>query len=318
MIKTMSLINILVLLGTALTTTDYIPVIGILSNSIPENTNDAQQSSIPVNYIRWLEDAGAKVVPIHPWMNEDELSTLMGKINGVLWTGGGRTLDPNGQYEKVAGYTLSYSMFQKANHNTTFPLWGTCQGFQLLHVLLMNKDDLDTFDSMNIRGTINVNKSIPSRVLSYMTTDELDQLGKVSSVAEFHHFGISQAHYDKYPQLGQVFKRLATANDRQGKEYIAVVEGIDYPIYGVQFHPEKIVYDRAPRDDIPLNYLSIKFSQSIGNWFVNEARSNDHRMSQEELVKYEWINTFEKLPVKVSEGMYEYMFNKNMKNSRLK
>jgi hypothetical protein len=68
-------------------TSDYLPVIGVLSNPDPDNSDNAQKSFIPITYIRWLEASGASVIPIHQWINLDDLETLLGKINGVLWTG---------------------------------------------------------------------------------------------------------------------------------------------------------------------------------------------------------------------------------------
>ena len=44
-----------------------------------------------------------------------------------------------------------------------------------------------------------------------------------------------------FKQLGldQLFNAIAVAQGKQGQEYISVIESKKYPIYGVQFHPEK-------------------------------------------------------------------------------
>ena len=33
---------------------------------------------------------------------------------------------------------------------------------------------------------------------------------------------------------------LAVNADRQGREYVSAVEAFEYPIYGLQWHPEKV------------------------------------------------------------------------------
>jgi gamma-glutamyl hydrolase len=73
--------------------------------------------------------------------------------------------------------------------------------------------------------------------------------------------------------------------DKQGVEYIAVIEALDFPIYGVQFHPEKNPYELGQYPDgrmwksIDHSYNAIMTSQAFAHFFVEEARKNGHRFS---------------------------------------
>ena len=65
-----------------------IPIIGIIANTYPETLSMSNSSVIYSEYVRWLEDAGAKVVPISSWYNDSQIDQLFSQINGVLWQGG--------------------------------------------------------------------------------------------------------------------------------------------------------------------------------------------------------------------------------------
>lgn len=39
--------------------------------------------------------------------------------------------------------------------------------------------------------------------------------------------------------LDKLFSVVAQSKDSQDRDYISIVESKEYPIYGVQFHPEK-------------------------------------------------------------------------------
>jgi hypothetical protein len=71
--------------------------------------------------------------------------------------------------------------------------------------------------------------------------------------------------------------------DRDGQLFIASIEAINYPIYGVQFHPEELPYNQALNNDEVFSSNSIKISQMLGLKFVDEARKNSNSMTVEEL-----------------------------------
>lgn len=54
--------------------------------------------------------SGAQVVPIFAFSNTTTLDSLLSKINGVLFTGGGTPIDINIKWTKNADYVLKYAM----------------------------------------------------------------------------------------------------------------------------------------------------------------------------------------------------------------
>ena len=74
----------------------YQPVIGILTNpSDVKGYDPSLFSYFPASYVKWLEAAGAMVVPIH-WDNTyDEVDFLLSRVNAVLFTGGDTNLYVN-------------------------------------------------------------------------------------------------------------------------------------------------------------------------------------------------------------------------------
>ena len=120
------------------------PVIGILSQTYDFDTSgdprfDNHTSYIMASYVKFLEAAGARVVPIL-W-NEPEESILekVSKLDGIHFPGG------NGDYMKTAQTVLDQIM--KYNDAGQFyPAWSTCLGFETLAQFTASDPDtiLDT------------------------------------------------------------------------------------------------------------------------------------------------------------------------------
>eukprot|EP00501_MAST-03F_sp_TOSAG23-6_P002631 GSMAST32.ASY1.ANO1.2773.1 assembled CDS len=128
------------------------PIVGILSQPLYDNDFDPPSKDyIAASYVKYVESAGARVVPIHYNDTESMLITKFNQVNGILFPGGAVDLGNSTTYYK-AGKIL-FDAAVKANlKGDYFPLWGTCLGFeQLLRLLSGSNDEILTrgFDSKN-------------------------------------------------------------------------------------------------------------------------------------------------------------------------
>jgi len=163
------------------------PVIGVLTQPTPAGG----QSFLAASYVKWLEAAGAKVVPV-PWdANEDTLKEIFYTINGLLLPGGGIYL-PGSKYENAATYLYNLTLLAN-DGGDFFPLWGTCQGFeQLVMMTSGNTSVLENFDSYNYSTPLKFTDQAISSEVFHDLPDKLWETFENKLVCEnLHRLGIS-------------------------------------------------------------------------------------------------------------------------------
>ncbi|RHY33147.1 hypothetical protein DYB32_001814 [Aphanomyces invadans] len=246
------------------------PIIGVHSHQDSEFGDEF----IAASYIKWIESAGGRAVRI-PWnAPEDELTRLLSSVNGVLFPGG----DPDPSPAAAFVYARALELNRNGTH---FPLWGTCLGFEwMLQLQTANLHILDKVDAQNLSSTLSLVHPRQSRLFSFSPV--FNSLTTEPITDNFHHFGILADHFAATELLTSFYKVLATSQDRQGATYVAAIEAVDVPFYGVQFHPEKNPYefglsaDGTSYESIDHSYAAIMTSQAFAHFFVSEARKNDH------------------------------------------
>lgn len=124
------------------------PVIGVLVQEISKLFEllypNQFDSFVPASYVKWIESAGARVVPIFPGEPPAYYESMVSKINGVLFPGG--NVDKNAK----AGYAdAAERIFKIANELNSrkdyFPIFGIGWGMDYMLYLTDNQRD-DTID----------------------------------------------------------------------------------------------------------------------------------------------------------------------------
>jgi len=99
------------------------PIIGVLA----QEKYDGKSQYFAASYVKWIEMAGGRAVPIFVKMNASYYEDLFEHINGALLPGGGTPLTGTG-YSDISDRLLD-AVAQKAAKGIHFPVWASCLGF---------------------------------------------------------------------------------------------------------------------------------------------------------------------------------------------
>lgn len=112
------------------------PLIGILSQACHYCPG---KSYVAAAYVKWIESAGGRAVPIRFYESEDEMHRLFRSINGVILPGGLTDLWLDDPYVLAAKRLIQWAT-EENEAGEVFPVWGTCLGHQLQMILTANVD----------------------------------------------------------------------------------------------------------------------------------------------------------------------------------
>ncbi|KAG6927545.1 gamma-glutamyl hydrolase [Chelydra serpentina] len=271
----------LVVLQNDLRNSNERPIIGILAQeSRFKIFHKCGRSYIAASYVKFIESAGARVVPIRLWRSEEEYDKIFQSINGVLFPGGGVSLKTS-EYSRVA--RIFYKKALKANDKGDyFPVWGTCLGHQELTYLTSEKNLLVKTKTENISLPLDFTIAAKdSRMFQNFPDDLLEKLATEPLTAHFHKWSVSMKNFRKNEKLNNFYKVLTTNTD--GKiEFASTIEAYKYPIYGVQWHPEKSPFEWKNVSGIPHSPSAVKVTYYIADFLVNEARKSLHHFPSED------------------------------------
>ena len=214
------------------------PIIGIVSMpirgaNILENLNTAQnESHIAASFVKLVEGAGGRVVPLVETFNDTMIKMLLKSINGVLLPGGSDALIRS-NYRRISAlaYEYSISMYKKG---ITWPVFGICRGFQMLMALEMNeeKPTIASTDAMNLTLSLEFTKEAEkSRLFGNASSGIMEILEKERVTFNAHNNGITTKLFEKHTELQEAWRVLSTNRDRNGKEFISTFEGQYFSLF---------------------------------------------------------------------------------------
>ncbi|XP_020622508.1 gamma-glutamyl hydrolase-like [Orbicella faveolata] len=263
------------------------PIIGVLTQETDGNVTIFGNQLVAATYVKFIESAGGRMVPIFINLTAQQVEKLFGSINGAIFPGGHRLLHHT-NYTRVGKQILELA--RKAyDNNDVFPIWGECLGLELVSMLVAGRDlqvgQLDSgfftnVDAKNISLTLNLLtdykttslwKSAPSHVVNFLQNKR---------VAYNNHLkAITPQTYHKNKLLKNFFRIVSTSKDRKGIEFISTMEGRRYPVYLFHWHPAKSQFEWRRDLDINHSFRAVLTGQYFANFFVREAQKSDHQFS---------------------------------------
>uniref|UniRef100_A0A3Q3XF98 folate gamma-glutamyl hydrolase n=1 Tax=Mola mola TaxID=94237 RepID=A0A3Q3XF98_MOLML len=259
--------------GFVASSPDLLTSVGVLAQeNLPGDQFARGSSYIAASYVKYLEGAGARVVPIR---------YLLDQINQLLLPGGDVDIQTS-QFSRAA--RIFYNLALKANDaGDYFPLWGTCQGFQQLSVLTSNKNLLTLTDTKAVALplTLKPGTAQSSRLFRTFPKDLLKSLAEENITLNFHSWSLSVQNYSRNAKLKRFYKVLSTNNDGK-REFISTMEAYRYPFYAVQWHPEKSAFEWIGKPGMVHATSAVRACFYTASFFVSEAMKNQHHFSSPE------------------------------------
>uniref|UniRef100_A0AAV2L773 folate gamma-glutamyl hydrolase n=1 Tax=Knipowitschia caucasica TaxID=637954 RepID=A0AAV2L773_KNICA len=190
----------------------------------------------------------------------------------ILLPGGGVSIYSSGyaRSSKIF-YDLAIEANQKGDF---FPIWGTCLGFEQLAYLTAQKPVLVNTNTTSVTLPLNfTNEAKGSRMFQDFPDELMRALETEALTENSHMWSVSLETYNSNDDLKTFYKVLSTNTDGR-TEFISTWEAYDYPIYGVQWHPEKNPFEWT-RAYYAHSSNAVKVTFYFANFFVNEARKSE-------------------------------------------
>jgi gamma-glutamyl hydrolase len=318
------------------------PVVGILS--LPTSKKDltfseASFSMIPGSYVKWLEQAGIRIIPIRYDMPRRVIDKLMSSINGILITGGSTRLFRNNsklckfkkllskkvicpsRYMSTVNYItkMAKKMFNMGN---PFPIWGTCLGYEAL-MLSLSKFTLkrQRVSSVNHSLNLNLNDQSKSFFKKYFDPQLITAINDKPLIYFNHKFAFKPRQIRENKVIGSKIDILSTTKLENNEVIVSMVKDKTYPFIGVQFHPEKIQFEHRSSVTTNVSFWSIEASHKLAMVFFDHVNKNQNEMEKEHELEALLIYNY---PIYKSSGPYEQVyvfprvFELNLENEKRK
>lgn len=288
----MKKIHLIILLNIISISLEYKPVIGIYGVVSPSDDYiKYNKETLDEALVRWLEDEGAKIILIHHWYSHEILDEITSKINGILLPGVLRKKNSlDNLWESNAKYLINKSIEKK------IPIIGICRGFLLLSSIIGN--NMNILSLYNNKRAFNVEiipESFKAKLFSLFQPKNFEEMKNLLTTPFYHIRGIIPEDFKKNKILNENFIITSYGYDKNGKKFVGSIESKNmnkFQIYGLQFHPEKAPYIRHPRYKNKQTNDTIQRSQLIALFFVNECKKNNHKFSENDFQKFDFIDTY--------------------------
>jgi len=255
------------------------PVIGVLTQDCVSSsgrifTDDCTEDVgfVSAAYVKWLEASGAlvHVVPLKT-THEDMTKLLQRDLSGLVIPGSG-SWKP--YYQALARHVVE----EVVNGNVDVPVFGTCMGIEIMAKVLIDDDVLITTEgTSNVAMPMEILEKNSSKMWKGLSDDLENAFENENVTLNAHKYGF------RPDQCTPDIVITGTSVDSAGITFVAAMEHTNLPIYGAQWHPEKIF--EFPRsnpqkyDDtgIHTSRNALKASQFMGNFLVEQARMHKNR-----------------------------------------
>lgn len=211
------------------------PLIGIISQ--PGDPATGHDSYIAASYVKFVEAAGARVVPFFHDAPVEETDARFAAVNGVLIPGGAARLAPGHTFFDVAARVIDLATDANEKKKKHFPILAICLGFEALGVHLSgNSSLLSAFDAEDTAAPLYFTEAAErSRLFGSMPRKVRESLASKPFARESHSWGISLTSFEAEEKLKENLEVLSLSSDPEGRVYVSSMEHKTLPFSATQW-----------------------------------------------------------------------------------
>lgn len=232
---------------------------------------DGYFSYVEDAYARFFESAGARLAPIIYGDETQDLDWLLQRVNGLILPGG---IDKQAHrdWEK----TVIEKVLARNDEGHYMPILGIGLGMQKLTWYFDSRSNSRVTRSVKqtslplVEGPHSVDTDI------YKVSERVNHEHFINEAVFFHQhtYGIDPSTYEN-DNLKDVFDVVAINTDSDGNEFATVIEGKNYPMWGLQFNPEKATSSMSKFNAFPHSPLAIQLNRFFADYFVFKTKMSD-------------------------------------------
>lgn len=222
-------------------------------------------------YVKWMETAGARVVPLIMGEMVETTFAKMSKMNGILFPGG------DGDYY-LFGQPIYDEILKRNDEGEFYPAWGTCLGIEALAQWASDEgeDVLGSFEALHVALPLEFLED-PSDTKMFSSLGQSAFLFETTAMTtNIHSYAVDPSKFETDKGLKSMFKPTSVSytTDGQNLAFTATMESEKYPIFGTQFHPESTMSMFYDDSNVNHSWESIKMNRHFLDYFMTLARQN--------------------------------------------
>ena len=259
------------------------PIVGILSLALSNefkkvhhmNVSADVRAVIPASYVKWLESAGAQVVVIPHFWEHSRIAELVDKLSGVLFTGG----DYGDADWNTTTAWIYNEVLRRHGTDNELALWGTCLGYERILQVASN-DDKNTVvvatlldESITVEWSLTESNQKTSPFLSFMGETNLNRFADHPIAYNYHTYGVTPESWQAHAEILDPLFDILGMHHNGDTSFVAMIEGKNgLPMWGVQFHPEKALFEWSPNLHYPHSETAVLANRRIADFFIKQIR----------------------------------------------
>lgn len=228
-------------------------------------------SYISSGYVKWIESAGGRVVPLHYDAPVEELEALVDSLHGVLYPGGGPIRAGTQFYDNAEAI---YNRVREQHK----PLFGICMGFELISAIASGDTEiLSKVDARNLTLPLDfTSEAHVSRLFGAASKEIVSTVTEKPVTANYHQWGLEPSAFYGSDKLSQGYVVTSTNEDRQGVKFVSTMESRCGRVIATQWHPEKNAYEHQNKKAaIDHSMEAIHAMHYFAEVFMSSARAVD-------------------------------------------